>query len=151
MWQLLWKLTAVPDWIYHAILITGVIGLVAGRFLQFAPVTAVYAPVVRTVSAVLVVAGIWFNGFITSDAKWQERVADLESKIAESEQRAADANAEIEIQYVDRVKVVKEKEYIIQSEIREYSGDIDANCVVSPKAREILNQAAQSPDRGNSQ
>jgi hypothetical protein len=145
MWQIVWMLTFVPDWIYHAILIVGVVGILAGKFLRFIPVVSAYSPAIRITSMILFVVGVWFNGSIYSDNKWRAKVADLESQVAMAEQQASEANAQIEIQYVDRIRVVREKEYIIQSEIREYSGDLDANCIVSPRAREILNRAAEPP------
>lgn len=145
MWQILWMLSIVPDWIYTAILILGVAGILVSKFLRFIPVVSAYGPAIRIISMILFVVGVWFNGSITSDNKWRAKVADLEARVAEAERRADEANSKIEIQYVDRVRVVKEKEYIIQSQIREYSGDLDANCVVSPRARDILNQAAKPP------
>jgi len=145
MWQIVWMLTFVPDWIYHAILIVGVVGILAGKFLRFIPVVSAYSPAIRITSMILFVVGVWFNGSIYSDNKWRAKVADLEAQVAMAEQQASEANAQIEIQYVDRIRVVREKEYIIQSEIREYSGDLDANCIVSPRAREILNRAAEPP------
>ena len=146
MWQIAWLLTFVPDWIYHAVLIVGVVGILAGKFLRFIPVVSAYSPAIRITSMILFVIGVWFNGSIYSDKKWEAKIADLEAQVAEAEKRADEANSKIEIQYVDRVRVVKEKEYIIQSQIREYSGDLDSTCVISHKAREILNNAAETPE-----
>jgi len=153
MWQILWILTFIPDWIYQAILILGVAAIFAGYFLRFIPVVSAKRTPIIVAGVVLTTIGVWFNGHSTADAKWKNRVAELQVKVAESERLAAEATATVETVYVDRVKIVKEKEYIIQSQIRELSVDIDQNCRVSPRAVEILNSAAQNPvdaDRDNS-
>ena len=145
MWQIAWLLTFVPDWIYHAILILGVVGYLASKFLKIIPVVSHYSSAISITSVILIVIGVWFNGSMHSDNKWRAKVAELQAQVAIAELKAEQANATIEIQYVDRVRVVREKEYVIQSEIREYSGDLDSNCVISPLAIEILNRAATPP------
>jgi hypothetical protein len=142
MWQILWMLTFVPDWIYQAILILGVLAVFAAYFLKFIPVISVYSRALKVTGIILTLIGVWFNGQLSADAKWRSAVANLEVRIAESERQAAETNVQIETVYVDRIKVVKDTQYIIQGQIREYSSDIDADCRVSPRAIEILNNSA---------
>jgi len=97
----------------------------------------------------LTLIGVWFNGQMSADAKWRAKVADFEVRIAESERQAAEATGRIETVYVDRVQVVRDTQYIIQGQIREYSADLDANCQISPRAVEILNEAARNSVTGN--
>jgi hypothetical protein len=148
MWQILWMLTFVPDWIYKAILWLGVLAVFAAYFLKIIPVVSAYSKGLKVTGMILVVIGVWFNGQMSADAKWKARVADSQNKIAQAEQQAAEASAQIETVYVDRVQVVRDTQYIIQGQIREFSADLDATCQLSPRAIEILNEAAQNSANG---
>jgi hypothetical protein len=70
------------------------------------------------------------------------RVQELEAKVAAAEKAAAEANGKVETVYVDRVKVVKEIQYVTKTRIDRSAAKIDQNCVIGPEAIEILNQAA---------
>ena len=62
--------------------------------------------------------------------------------MAISEQKSKEANTQIQTVYVDRVKVVKEKQIVIQEKLKTVEVKIDANCKVVPEAISILNEAA---------
>jgi hypothetical protein len=149
MWQILWMLGVIPDWIYQAILIVGLLAVFASYFLKFIPAVFVYSKSLKITGIILVIIGVWFNGQMSADAKWRSAVADLQSKVAESERQAAEANAEIEYVYVDRVKVVEKIRYEVIGTIRDMSNELDANCVISPRAVEILNRSAETLNKAD--
>jgi hypothetical protein len=144
MWQILWMLGFIPDWIFQAILIVGLLAVFASYFLKFIPAVFVYSKSLKVTGVILVIIGVWFNGQMSADAKWRSAVADLQSKVAESERQAKEANAQIEYVYVDRVKVVEKLRYQVIGTIRDMSNELDANCTISPKAVEILNRSADA-------
>ena len=78
------------------------------------------------------------------ESKWKDRVAELELKVAKAEKEAVEANARIETVYVDRIKVVKEVQYVVQGRISKDAGKLDKICKIDPEVIEILNQAAHS-------
>jgi hypothetical protein len=91
---------------------------------------------------VLLVAGVYFKGGYSVEMEWRAKVAELESKVAVAEQKSKEANTQIQTVYVDRVKVVKEKQIVIQEKLKTVEVKIDANCKVVPEAIDILNDAA---------
>jgi hypothetical protein len=105
------------------------------------------ALVIRVVSAVLIVFCTWMEGGIANEAKWQARVDELEIKVAAAEKAAVEANGRIETVYVDRVRVVKEVQYVVQNRIAKDAARLDLTCKVDPEAIEILNQAAHAGDK----
>jgi hypothetical protein len=106
------------------------------------PFITTNAFVIRIASAVLIVFCVWIEGGIANEAKWAARVAELEIKVAKAEKAAAEANGKIETVYVDRVKVVKEVQYVVQNRINKNAAKLDLTCTVDPLAINILNQAA---------
>jgi hypothetical protein len=147
---MMWMLAFIPDaflaWIINTILITGIIGFAASFFfgyvVRWLPAIAPYHLLIQVVSIVLLVSGVYFKGGYSVEMEWRAKVAELEAKVAISEQKSKEANTQIQTVYVDRVKVVKEKQIVIQEKLKTVEVKIDANCKVVPEAIDILNEAA---------
>jgi len=143
MWQIMWLFSLVPDVVYHILLIVG-IGAFAGSYLlKMVPFFTQNAFAIRIASMVLIIFCVWIEGGIAVEAKWKARVAELELKVALAEKQAAEANSKIETVYVDRVKVVKEIQYVTQNRISKDAQKLDLNCKIDPDVIDILNQAAR--------
>jgi hypothetical protein len=143
-------LNFIPDafllWVVNAILIAGIIGTVVafffGFFIRFIPWIIPYRMLLQIVALILLIAGVYFKGGVGVEMAWRSKVAELEAKVAISEQKSKEANTQIQTVYVDRVKVVKEKQIVIQEKLKTVEVKIDANCKVVPEAIHILNDAA---------
>jgi hypothetical protein len=137
---------ALLAWIINTILITGIVGFVASLFFDYVvrwlPVVAPYHLLIKVVSVVLMVIGVYFKGGYSVEMAWREKVAELEAKIAISEQQSVIVNEKIVTVYKDRVKVVKETQIVVQEKIKEVEIRIDSECKVAPDAVDILNEAA---------
>lgn len=143
MWQIMWLFSLLPDFVYHILLIVG-IGAFAGSYLlKMVPFFTQNAFAIRIASMVLIIFCVWIEGGIAVEAKWKARVAELELKVALAEKQSAEANSKIETVYVDRVKVVKEIQYVTQNRIDKNAQKLDLTCKIDPDVIDILNQAAQ--------
>ena len=146
----MWMLAFFPDaflaWIINTILIVGIIGFVASFFFGFVvrwiPTIAPYHLLIQVISIVLLVGGVYFKGGYSVEMAWRERVAELEAKIAISEQKSKEVNEKIVTVYKDRVKVVKETQVVVQEKIKIVEVKIDSQCTITPDTIDILNQAA---------
>ena len=141
---MMWLLSFIPDFVYHLLLLASVLALGACYILKMIPFISTNVEIIRIISIVVMIFSVWMEGGIVNEAKWKARVAELEIKVAVAEKRAADANGKIETVYVDRVKVVKEIQYVNQTRINEDADKIDRTCKIDSEAIEILNQAAHS-------
>ena len=146
----MWMLAFFPDaflaWIINTILIAGVVGFAASFFfgyvVRWLPAIAPYHLLIQVISIVLLVGGVYFKGGYSVEMAWRERVAELEAKIAISEQKSKEVNEKIVTVYKDRVKVVKETQVVIQEKIKEVEKRIDSQCTVDNSVIQILNDAA---------
>ena len=146
----MWMLAFIPDaflaWVINTILITGIVGFLASFFfgyvVRWLPSIAPYHLLIQVISILLLVAGVYFKGGYSVEMEWRAKVAELESKVAVAEQKSKEVNTQIQTVYVDRVKVVKEKQIVIQEKLKTVEVKIDANCKVVPEAIDILNDAA---------
>jgi hypothetical protein len=138
----MWLLSLIPDFVYHLLLLASIVAFGACYILKMIPFISANVEIIRVISVVVMIFSVWMEGGIANEAKWKARVAELEIKVAKAEKAAAEANGKIETVYVDRVKVVKEIQYVVQNRITKNAAKLDLTCKVDPLAIDILNQAA---------
>lgn len=152
-----WMIGLIPDSLLaYAVNILLVVGAVSAflsffvihRIVRWVPALAPYHLLLQIASAVLLVAGLYFKGGYGVEMAWRERVAELEAKIKESEEKSKQINEKIVVQYRDRVKIIKDTQIVVQEKIKEVEKIVDAKCEVAPEAINILNEAAKKPERG---
>lgn len=148
----MWMLSFIPDaWlimVVHAITVMGVVGLVVGTLFSRVPVISQYAVPLRWLSILVLCIGIYFQGSVRTEMDWRERVAEMEARIREAENKSQIVNTEIRTKVVTKVQVIKEKELVVQERIREVEKIVDVKCEVAPEAIGILNEAATDPSGG---
>jgi hypothetical protein len=100
------------------------------------------------VGIVLFGAAAFLLGGYGTEMSWRQRVAELEAKIKEAEEKSAVVNTVIKEKIVYKTKIVKQKQIEYVDRIKEVAVQIDAKCEVDPEAIEILNKAAEDPTKG---
>ena len=105
----MWLMNFLPNWIFHAILLAGVLGLIASLVLKFIPFINTYKLPVQVLSILLIVTGVWFEGAISNQAEWEARVAEMQVKVAEAEAKSSEANVQIVTKVVKKTKRIREK------------------------------------------
>lgn len=113
MWQISWMLSLLPDWFWTLTLVTGLVGITAGWILRFIPFVRKYTVLIRIAGTVLTVISVYFIGGQANEEKWQSKVKEMEERIAAAQAQSAAANRNVEVQVVEKTKVIKGKtEYI---------------------------------------
>jgi len=143
----MWMLSFVPDAVLHlvvfGIMITG-IGIYALSFLtRFIPPLIPYSGIARIVGTILMIGGVYFYGSYATEMSWRNKVSELETKVAASEAESKKSNIQIQKIYVDKIKIVKETQVVIQERIKEVEKRIDSQCTVDAEVINILNDAAK--------
>jgi hypothetical protein len=143
----MWMLSFVPDAVLHlavyGVMLAGVGLYIASFFLNLLPPAIPYREPIRILGTLIAVAGVYFYGGYSTEMAWRDKVNQLETKVAQSEAESKVANTKIQTVYVDRVKVIKDKQIVIEKQIVEVSAKMDAKCEVIPEALDILNGAAK--------
>jgi len=150
----MWLLSFLPDallvWIINGVLLAGIAGTIVSVLFKLAirwiPWIIPYRTLLQVVSIVLLLAGVYFKGGLAIEQEWRARVRELEAKVALSEEQAKTANVKIEKVYIDKVKVVKDTQIVIQEKIKNVEVKIDSQCKVSSETIDILNEAAKRPE-----
>ena len=146
-------LSFVPDslliWIVNTILVIGAVGsflsfFVLHKLLNKIPALAPYYLLIQVVSAVLLVAGIYFKGGYDVEASWRDKIRVAQEKAALAEQQAKEANVKLDAEIKKKQQVVKENTIVYRDRIREVEKIIDKECKVAPEAIDIHNAAAKN-------
>lgn len=152
MWQIMWMLSLLPDWFWHLIVIFSVLALIVASLFKFIP----YRLPVRVFGALLLLFGVWMEGGIVNEAKWEARVKELEEKIKIAEEKSKEKNVEIQEKVVTQTKVVKEKgqdiikfidrEVVKKEEVIKYVENcpVPKDIIDAHNAAAILNKAVEA-------
>lgn len=144
MWILKW----VPDFVFYAIFLLGVAGVLASYFLKFISFVYMYRTPIQLVSIGAIIFGTYMAGAIANEEAWLAKVRELEAKVALAEEQAKTKNVEIQEKIVTKTQLVKEKgddiikyvdrEVVKKEEIVKYV----ENCPVPKDIIELHNAAA---------
>jgi hypothetical protein len=146
-------LSFVPDslliWIVNTILIIGAVGsflsfFVLHKILNKIPALAPYYLLIQVVSAVLLVAGIYFKGGYDVEANWRDKIRVAQEKAALAEAQAKEANVKLDAEIKKKQRVVKENTVVYRDRIKEVAVIMDKECKVAPEAIDIHNAAAKN-------
>ena len=149
MSQIIWILSFIPDWFWTLVLIFGILGTLAAWVLKFIPFVSTYRLPIQIASIIALVAGVYFQGVIANEAKWQDKIAELQKKVNEAEVKSKETNIVIQEKIVTNTKIIKEKgkdiisyidrEIVKKEEIIKYI----EQCPVPKEIINLHNQAAE--------
>jgi hypothetical protein len=144
-------LNFIPDafllWVVNAVLVAGIVGTIVafffGFFVRYLPWITPYRMILQIVALVLLIAGVYFKGGVGVEMSWRAKVAEMEAKVAAAEAESKIVNEVIKTVYVDKVRVVKETQVVIQEKIKTVEVKIDSQCKITSDTVDILNDAAK--------
>jgi preprotein translocase subunit SecF len=117
------------------------------KILNKFPALAPYHLLIQVVSAVLLVAGIYFKGGYSVETSWREKVKEAEAKVAAVEEQSKELNQQLEEERKKKQQVKIEYYTTVKTQIKEVATKINANCRVDPTVNELLNKAATNPEK----
>ena len=109
MGQLTWMLSLLPDWFWTLILISGVLAVLAAWVLKFIPFVSTYRLPIQVGGILALLVGVYFQGVISNEEKWQARVKELELQVAKAEAQAKETTVKIEEKIIYKDRVIKER------------------------------------------
>jgi hypothetical protein len=141
----MWILEWLPNWIFYAILLLGVIGFAVTYLLKFVPIPAlyVYKTPIQIVSVVFMVIGVYMAGSIANNEAWEAKVKEVEAKLAEAEAQGAKETVKIVEKVVVQEKIVRQRGQDIVKVVEKEVVKYDNKCEIPPPFIEVHNQAAE--------
>ena len=141
----MWILDFLPFWVFHVITVAGVLGVLASQFMSVIPVISKYKLPILVGSILVLAFGLYMEGGITNQEKWEARVKEMEAKVAQAEADSAKENTKIVEKVVKKLEVVKVRgDEIIRYVDREVA-KYDSQCVIPKEFIKAHNEAAEQP------
>lgn len=137
----MWIIDWLPVVVLHLIALAGLAGVVVS-FLLGSLIPTQYKLAAQVLSVVVLSFGLYLEGGISNEDKWQAKVKEMQAEIAQTEKAGAEASVKIVTKYIDRVQIVKEKGDVLVQKVPEFiSKESDAKCVI-PNGFVLLHDSA---------
>ena len=139
----MWIVEFLPNWVFHLILLAGIVGTTAGFVLGMIPVIKQYIIPIRVISIILVVFGLFLEGALLDNQTWQLRVKEVEAKLAIAEAESAKATNKITEKSNIQNNKQKEKTVIVKQYIDREVKRYDNQCVIPNEFVKAHNDSAE--------
>jgi hypothetical protein len=139
----MWILNWLPDFVFHLMLLVGVLAIGASFVLTFVPFVSQYRLPIQVAGIVLTVVAVWYEGGIAKDAEYRERIAAMELKISRAETAAAEANTKLAEQILKENARIREITEANKRRLQELSGQLNQQCTVNQAVIDVLNNATR--------
>jgi energy-coupling factor transporter transmembrane protein EcfT len=139
----MWILSFLPDWLFHIVVIVGILGVVASFFFSFIPFISQYKLPIQVISIIILIFGVFFEGAISNNNSWLLKVKEMEKRIAQAETQSAEANGKLISEIAKKQQELNKVQDELKKRIRDNSDTINAECKISNNTIGILNDAAK--------
>ena len=144
----MWFLSFIPDsWLNLAVLSilgAGVLIYVLSYFVAFIPTLIPVKEPIRIIGTLLVVAGVYFYGSYDTEMSWRGKMAEQTTAIEKAFEQSKSANAKIENDAKERVKVIYKNATIIKQYIDREVIKYDETCKIPDVVVKAHNAAAKN-------
>ena len=139
----MWVVNFLPDFVFHFLLLAGLLGLVTSVVIDSIPFISTNAKAIQLASAVVLAIALFFEGAISDNASWQARVKELELKIAKAETESVEANGKLSKALAAKDKEIALAQAELKNRIRQGAAAMDAVCKIPADVVDILNDAVK--------
>lgn len=140
----MWILSWLPDFVFHIVFVLGVLALVAGYFLDNIPFIGTNAKTIQVAGILLTVVGVWFEGGISRDQYYREKIAELKEKIAQSEVQSAEANTKLAEQLAKNQQLTRDITSANKQRMTQQAQQLNSQCTINQNVIDIINDAARN-------
>ena len=144
----MWASLLFPDWVVtyfvHIVFAIGVIGTLVGTFLNKIPFINQYGMIIKSISVVLLIVGLYLEGGLQNEMAWRSKVAEYEKRIEAAQVASNEANVIIQEKVIETVKIIKENTNANNQAIEANSTAINSVCKLSDTAWMLYNRASQN-------
>lgn len=142
----MWILNFLPDWIFHALFVVGILGYLATFLIRFLPsFVYVYKLPIQLVSVGAIAISLYMIGAIAERAAWEARVKEMEAKVKIAEEKAKEENIKIVTKLVTKTKVIREKAKERVAYIDREIVKFDNKCEIPKEFVKVVNDAVEPP------
>ena len=133
----------LPEWAFHALLVAGMLGTLAGFLLGMIPLIKRYSLPIRIISPIVLSFAIFLEGALIDNQLWQLRVAEVEAKLAKAEAESAKANTQLVDKANKKNNKQKENTLVVKQYITCEVTKYDNTCMIPKEFVKAHNDATE--------
>ena len=141
----MWILSYLPTWIFYAITVIGILGLISSYVLGMIPLITQYKLPLQIISVVVIAFGVFIIGGVENELAWQTKVKELEAQVAIATAKSNETNTIIQQKVITKIQIVKQQVEVIKKEIEVQKEYINTDCKVNATAIDLYNKAVADP------
>ena len=141
----MWILSYLPTWIFYAITVIGILGLISSYVLGMIPLITQYKLPLQIISVVVIAFGVFIIGGVENELAWQTKVKELEAQVAIATAKSNETNTIIQQKVITKIQIVKQQVEVVKREIEVQKEYINTDCKVNPTAVDLYNKAVADP------
>lgn len=141
----MWILSYLPTWIFYAITVIGILGLISSYVLGMIPLITQYKLPLQIISVVVIAFGVFIIGGVENELSWQAKVKELEAQVAIATAKSNETNTIIQQKVITKIQIVKQQVEVVKREIEVQKEYINTDCKVNPTAVDLYNKAVADP------
>ena len=142
----MWILSYLPTWIFYAITVIGILGLISSYVLGMVPLIGQYKLPLQIISVVISAFGVFIIGGVENELSWQAKVKELEAQVAVATAKSNETNTVVQQKVITKIQIVKQQVEVVKREIEVQKEYINTDCKVSPTAIDLYNKAVAEPN-----
>ena len=142
----MWILSYLPTWIFYAITVIGILGLISSYVLGMVPLVGQYKLPLQIISVVIIAFGVFIIGGVENELAWQAKVKELEAQVAVATAKSNETNTVVQQKVITKIQIVKQQVEVVKREIEVQKEYINSDCRVSPTAIDLYNKAVAEPN-----
>lgn len=141
----MWLLNWLPNWLFYAIGLIGVLTLLVTYFIRFLPIPFVYMykTPLQLAAVAMIGVGTFMSGAIYDNEAWVSRVKEMEEKIAKAEIETKQENVKIETKVITKTQVIKERGDDIVKYVDREVVKYDNTCIIPKEFIKLHNDATE--------
>lgn len=137
----MWLLNFLPYWIFHAITLASIVGIIISSF--FAVLIPIHLRfIVRIVLLIVLSLGFFMEGAIWNEQQWAIKVAEMKKDITELDAKSSKVTTKVVVKYIERYNNTKEIGDEITGKTEEIISNASNNNCVIPVGAVMLHNAA---------
>jgi len=140
----MWLLNFLPDFVFHLLLIIGILGIVAGFFLSNIPFIGTNGKLIQIISILITVLAVWYEGGIAKDQEYKKQIAELQLKVAKAETESANANTKLTAEVLKHQQAIQQLTAVNKQRLNNQAVELNKTCTVNDNVISILNDAARA-------
>lgn len=136
-------IASIPLWVWTATAGGSIVLFAIAKLLGKINRLKIYAALIKIISLVVFTVSVFLAGGSGVAKVWQEEIKAKQAEVDAATAKSKSANVKIKYVIRNQIKVIHDKQVVVQHDIARDAAVIDSECKVAPQAIKDLNEATQ--------